>query len=266
MKKRPIFAFICGIVGTLILATGLRLFAPSPVVAQTNSNLIVSAAASLKDALQAVQQVYQQTKPAVSIKYNFAASGPLQQQIENGAPVDVFVSAAEKQMNALDKKGLILKDTRRYLLTNTLVLIVPQNSSSAITDFRQLAGSDVKKIAVGEPRSVPAGQYADEVFKNLGILSQVRPKLVLGNSVRQVLTFVASGNADAGLVYATDAKISPQVKVVATAAENLHSPIIYPVAVLKNSKNVQAAKEYVQFLSSNQTSGVFQKYGFGIPR
>ncbi len=265
MKKRPIFAFICGIVGTLILATGLRLFAPSPVVAQTNSNLIVSAAASLKDALQAVQQVYQQTKPDVSIKYNFAASGPLQQQIENGAPVDVFVSAAEKQMNALDKKGLILKDTRRDLLTNTLVLIVPQNSS-AITDFRQLAGSDVKKIAVGEPRSVPAGQYAEEVFKNLGILSQVKPKLVLGNSVRQVLTFVASGNADAGLVYATDAKISPQVKVVATAAENLHSPITYPVAVLKNSKNVQAAKEYVQFLSSNQTSGVFHKYGFGIAR
>jgi molybdate transport system substrate-binding protein len=266
MKKRRIVAFICGIVATFILVVGLRLFAPSPVVAQANTNLVVSAAASMKDVLGAVQSLYQQTKQNISVKYNFAASGPLQQQIENGAPVDVFISAAEKQMDALQKDGLLLPNTRRDLLTNSLVLIVPQNSSVAITDFRQLTGSNVKKIAVGEPKSVPAGQYTNEVFKNLGILSQVQPKLVLGSSVRQVLQFVESGNVDAGVVYGTDAKTSKQVKVVATASENLHSPIVYPVAVLKNSKNIPAAKEYVQFLSNNQAREVFQKYGFGIAR
>lgn len=262
MKRRQIFAFICGIVATFILAAGLRLFTPSPVVAQSNTRLLVSAAISLKEALEEVKPLYQRTKPNINITYNFGASGALQQQIENGAPVDIFVSAAQKQMDALASKDDILKDTRSNLLTNSLVLVVPKDSSG-ITSFRQLTDSKVKKIAVGEPRSVPAGQYAEEVFKNLGILEQVKPKFVLGNNVRQVLSFVESGNADAGVVYTTDAKASKQVKEVATAAGNLHSPIVYPVAVLKNSKNVSAAKEYVQFLSSNGAQAVFQKYGFG---
>lgn len=264
MKRRQIFAFVCTIVATFILATGLRLFTPSPVVAQTNTRLLVSAAISLKDALEAVKPLYQRTKPKIDITYNFGASGALQQQIENGAPVDIFVSAGQKQMETLASKKLILKDTRRNLLTNSLVLIVPKNSSS-ITSFRQLTDSKVKKIAIGEPRSVPAGQYAEEVFKNLGILEQTKPKFVLANNVRQVLSFVESGNADAGVVYTTDAKTSNRVKVVETAAENLHSPIVYPIAVLTSSKNPSAAKEYVQFLSGNGATSVFQKYGFGGP-
>jgi molybdate transport system substrate-binding protein len=131
-----------------------------------------------------------------------------------------------------------------------------------INNFRQLTNSQVKKIAVGEPRSVPAGQYAEEVLKNLGLLQQVRPKLVLANNVRQVLAFVESGNAQAGIVYATDAAISQRVKQVAVAPENLHSPIIYPVAVLKSSKNPAIAMDYVQFLSSDRARAIFQKYGF----
>jgi molybdate transport system substrate-binding protein len=126
-----------------------------------------------------------------------------------------------------------------------------------------LTDSKVKKIAIGEPKSVPVGQYTEEVLTNLGILEEVRPKLVLGNNVRQVLAAVESGNADAGVVYTTDAKTSNKVKVVATAAENLHSQIIYPVAVLTNSKNASAAREHVQFLSNNQAKTVFEKYGFG---
>ena len=187
----------------------------------------------------------------------------MQQQIENGAPADVFISAGKKQMDVLQEKGLILSDTRRNLLTNRLVLIVPINSSE-VSNFRQLTNAKVKRIAVGEPRSVPAGQYAEQVFINLGILQQIKPKFVLGNNVRQVLAAVESGNVDAGVVYATDARTSQQVKQVATAAENLHSPIVYPVAVLKNSKNISAAKEYIQFLFSNQARTLFQKYGFGI--
>jgi molybdate transport system substrate-binding protein len=261
MKKRRIFAFIGTILATFLVTAGLKLFAPKSVVAQS-STILISAAASLKEALEEVKPLYKQTKPNVNVTYNFGASGALQQQIENGAPTDIFISAAKKQMDALQSKNLILTDTRSNLLTNKLVLVVPKNSSG-ITSFRQLTDSKVKKIAVGEPRSVPAGQYAEEVFKNLGISQQIKSKLVLGNNVRQVLSFVESGNADAGIVYATDAKISSQVKQVATAPANSHSPIIYPVAVLKSSKNAAAARNYVQFLSGNRAGSIFKKYGFG---
>ncbi|HEY9612114.1 molybdate ABC transporter substrate-binding protein [Allocoleopsis sp.] len=261
MKKRQILAFIGAIVATCLLVTGLQVFSPNSVGAQSGT-ILVSAAASLKEALEELKPLYKQTKPNVNVIYNFGSSGALQQQIENGAPADVFISAAKKQMDALQSKGLILNDTRRNLLTNKLVLIVPKNYSG-ITSFRHLTNSKVRKIAVGEPRSVPAGQYAEEVFRNLGISQQVKSKLVLGNNVRQVLSFVESGNADAGIVYATDAKISSLVKQVATAPANSHSPIIYPVAVLKSSKNAAAARDYVQFLSANRAGAVFQKYGFG---
>ena len=258
----PFLNFVALIVVTAIIVSGGALFFKQPSVeAQTNTKLLVSAAASLKDSLQEIKPLYQK-KHQVAINYNFAASGALQQQIENGAPVDVFISAAEKQMKALRSQGLILEDTLHNLLTNRLVLIVP--NSSDITDFKQLTSPLVKRIAIGEPRSVPAGQYAQEVFTKLNILAQVKPKLVLGNNVRQVLAFVESGNADAGIVYLTDAKTSKQVKVAATAAEDLHSPIVYPVAVLAGSKNISAAKDYVQFLSSSPAKTVFEKYGFGI--
>ena len=263
MKRRRIFAFIAWIVATLIILTvAVSCNNQSPSVVHANANLLVSAAASLKDALEEVKPIYRQSKSNVNVAYNFGASGALQQQIENGAPADIFVSAAQKQMDALESKNLILKDTRRNLLTNRLVLIVPKTASS-ITDFTQLTGSNIKKIAIGEPKSVSVGQYAEEVFTNLGILEQIRPKLVLGNNVRQVLAAVESGNADAGVVYTTDAKTSNQVKVVATVAENLHSKIVYPVAVLTTSKNPSAAREYVDFLSNNQAKTVFEKYGFG---
>ena len=261
MNKRRFFTFVALIVATAAsLIVGTSFFTQS-LLGQTNTKLLVSAAASLKDSLEEIKPLYQ-NKQQVAIAYNFAASGALQQQIENGAPVDIFISAAEKQMKALRSQGLILEDTQRNLLTTRLVLIVPNNSSN-ITNFKQLTSPEVKRIAVGEPRSVPAGQYAQEVFTKLNILEQVKPKLVLGNNVRQVLAFVESGNADAGIVYLTDAKTSKQVKVAATATEDLHSPIVYPVAVLKGSKNISAAKQYVQFLSSSQAITVFEKYGFG---
>ena len=262
MNKRRFFTFVALIVATTAsLIVGTSFFTHSALLAQTNTKLLISAAASLKDSLQEIKPLYQK-KQQVAIAYNFAASGTLQQQIENGAPVDIFISAAEKQMKALRSQGLILEDTQRSLLTNRLVLIVPNNSSN-ITNFQQLTRPEIKRIAVGEPRSVPAGQYAEEVFTKLNILEQVKPKLVLGNNVRQVLAFVESGNADAGVVYLTDAKTSKQVKVAATATEDLHSPIVYPSAVLKGSKNISAAKQYLQFLASNQARTVFEKYGFG---
>jgi molybdate transport system substrate-binding protein len=130
------------------------------------------------------------------------------------------------------------------------VLIAPKRATLPLKDFQGLADSTVKKIAVGEPKSVPVGEYTEELFKTLGIMDRLKPKLVLSNSVRSVLAAVESGNMDAGIVYATDAKISGKVRAIATAPENLHSPIVYPIAVLKNSKHLESAKTYVQLNAS----------------
>jgi len=225
--------------------------------------LTVSAAISLSDALKEVKQIYQYKQQNVNITYNFGASGALQQQISQGANVDVFFSAASKQMDALQKADLVADGTRSNLLTNSLVLITAKDGVP-LTDFKQLTDGKIKRIAIGEPKSVPVGQYSQELLTNLGISQQVKPKIVFANNVRQVLTFVESGNADAGIVYATDAKESNQVKVRATALANLHSQIIYPVAVIKGSRNQDAAKSFVQFLTSGQAQTVFKKYGFGV--
>lgn len=266
MTKRRILAYLAWALIAFSLVIGIRLLQPSPATAQGNSSLLVSAATSLKEALEETKQAYQRVKPTVTVRYNLGASGALQQQIENGAPTDIFISAAAKQMDALQQKNLLLPNTRRNLLTNSLVLIVPSNSTAGITSFGNLTGANVKRIAVGEPRSVPAGQYTEQVFQKLGILQQLKPKFVYGNNVRNILAAVESGNADAGVVYATDARTSNRVKVVATAPQNLHSPIVYPVAVLKSSKNATAARDYLQFLTSNTARSIFQKYGFGIAR
>ncbi|MBE9191836.1 molybdate ABC transporter substrate-binding protein [Gloeocapsopsis crepidinum LEGE 06123] len=262
--RKKVFTFVCGVVFIFILAISLNWFTPPSGIVQANITLLVSAAASLQDALQEIQPFFQQTQSNIKVNYNFGASGALQQQTEQGAPADIFFSAATRQMDALQAKNLILADTRRNLLTNRLVLIVPSNSRLNINSFRQLTDNNIKRIAVGEFRSVPVGQYSEELFNNLGILMQVKPKLVLGNNVRNVLAAVESGNADAGIVYATDVMLSNRVRVVATAPEDLHSPIVYPIAVVSSSKNPESAKQYIQFLSNQQAISVFKKYGFGV--
>ena len=259
MKRKQFLIIFGTALASCSLALGSAFYNPAP--APASSTLLVSAAASLQDALKALEPRFTQSNPGIKVTYNFGSSGALLQQIEQGAPADIFLSAAQKQMNTLQQKGLILNDTRRNLLTNRLVLVVPQNSTRNLKSFRQLV--NVNRIAIGEPRSVPVGQYAEEVFKNLGILGQLKSKFVLGNNVRNVLSAVESGNVDAGVVYTTDAKLSNRVKTVATAPKNLHSPIVYPAAVLKGSKNVAAAKAYLQFLSSNTAKTVFKSYGFG---
>jgi molybdate transport system substrate-binding protein len=264
IKRRKLLVLIATALATLLLVMGLPILTSSPVSAQSNNNLLISAAASLKEALEEIKPLYQQSKPNVNINYNFGSSGALQQQIEQGAPADIFISAAKKQVDALEQKGLLVPGTRNIIAKNRLVLVVPKNVVG-ITSFYSLKDAKVKKIAIGEPRSVPAGQYAQQVLEKLKIWSEIKSKLVFANNVRQVLASVESGNADAGLVYITDAKISDKVKVVVTADEKYHSPIIYPLAVVKRSKNVDAAKEFSQFLSSNQANTVFKKYGFILP-
>lgn len=228
---------------------------------QTETTLTISAASSLKDVLGDIKQLYSKEKPTVSITYNFGASGSLQQQIEQGAPIDIFISAAAKQIDTLQEKKLLIDDTRKNLLTNKVVLIVP-TSGAAISDWKNLTDSNVKQVAFAEPTSVPAGKYAQEVLTSLGIFDKVKQKTVFAKDVRQVLNYVETGNVDAGIVYETDAKLSNKVRVVAIAADNLHSPIVYPVAVLKRSQNQANAIEFIQFLDSKQSTDLFEKYGF----
>lgn len=263
MKTRHFLSVLGLVTAAYLTAIACDRRSGQPPSAQTYRPVIVSAAASLQDALIAIEPSFERAHPNLQATYNFGASGVLQQQIEQGAPVDLFISAAQKQMNALQKKGFILNDTRRNLLTNQLVLIVPKTSTLNLTSFQQLANGKVKKIAMGEPRSVPAGQYAEELGRNLGIFDPLKPKFVFGNTARNLIATVASGNVDAGIVFATDAKRSAQVKTVATASANLHSPILYPGAVLKRSKQAQAATAYLQFLTSDSAKAVFKKFGFG---
>jgi molybdate transport system substrate-binding protein len=265
MQRRRTLTLLGGFLATLTLAIGFKFTIPAPSDAQS-ATLLIAAAASLQNALEELDPIFESANRGVTVNYNFAASGPLQQQIEQGAPVDLFISAATRQMDALQEQNLIVTNTRRNLLTNDLVLVVPRNSNLGLTGFRQLTNSNVRRISVGESRSVPAGQYAEEVLRNLGILDQLRPKFVYGNSVRNVLGTVESGNADAGIVYATDARISNQVRQVATAPSNLHSPIVYPVAVITASRHQSAARAYAEFLTSRQAQAVFRRYGFGIAR
>lgn len=222
----------------------------------------VSAAASLTDVLKAINTAYVSDNPNVTITPNFASSGTLQTQIENGAPADVFISADATQMDNLQKQNLLVNETRKDLINNRVVLVVPNDSTLGITSFSDLALEKVKKIAIGDPKSVPAGTYAGQAFDELGITAQVQPKEILGADVRQVLTYVESGNVDAGIVYSTDALTSTKVKVVASAPGDINARVVYLVAVIKATKNRDAAKSYIDFLFGTQAKGLFEKYGF----
>lgn len=251
-----------------ILISFFTVISCSQLTSNTDSQkveLTVSAAASMQDAMKEVAEAYQEEHLNTKITYNFAGSGTLTQQIKQGAPVDVFISANENFMDELDKKNFLLPETRKDLLKNNVVLIVPKKDNiTNISNFQQLTSSNIKRFSIGEPESVPAGQYAREVLSNLKIYEQVKSKTVFAKDVRQVLSYVESGNVDAGIVYATDARISNQIKIVATAAYNNHEPIIYPVAAIERSKNPEVAKEFIQFLFSNTAKDIFEKYGFEI--
>jgi molybdate transport system substrate-binding protein len=225
----------------------------------------LAAAASLKNVYdEKLIPMFEQKYPGVKVTPTYASSGDLQTQIENGLGADVFMSAANKQMNALVDEGLVDNDTNLQFLENKVVLIVPKDSSSNISSFDDL--KDVKgNFAIGDPESVPAGQYGKEVLNSTGIWDEVEPKLSLGNDVTAVLNQVAQGSADCGIVYATDAKSTDDVKVVCEAPENaLKTPVIYPVAALKNSTDSNATKAFMDFLQTKEAKDIFVEYGFTL--
>jgi molybdate transport system substrate-binding protein len=239
--------------------------ASTPIPAQAEGiELNVLAGLGMIDAFQAINKLYMQENANITITGNFAASGTLQKQIEQGAPADVFISAAAQQMNALQDEGLLLNDTRQNLLQNRVVLVVPVNSNLSLSDFEDLLNNDVKQIAIGDPEFVPAGTYGKQAFELLGIYEQLQAKLILCSDVRQVLGYVEAGNVDAGIVYATDAAITDKVKIVADAPEAVNSKIVFPAAIIKASHNVAAAKAYIAFLFSSEARAIFEKYGFSV--
>lgn len=234
--------------------------------ASAPNEIVISAAASLKNAFEEIGLIYEK-QTGVHANFNFAASGALQQQIETGAPVDVFASAAEKQMNALEKKGLLLEGTRQDFSGNSLVLILPADSKIRVKEFSDLERPEIARLALGNPQTVPAGQYAQETLTSLKLWDKLQSRFILAENVRQVLDYVARSEVDAGVVYASDAAIAKQrIRVAATASKNLHSAIIYPIAVIGSSSNSAAAKRFIDLVLSKTGKMILAKYGFALAK
>jgi len=252
LRKLYIILFI----GILIIITGCQSDKENQ-----QKELTVSAAASLREALEEAGQKYMDDNPEIKLIYNFGGSGSLQQQISHGAPVDIFISAAEDKYNQLIAKDRIDKNHSAQLLGNELVLIVPKEKHS-IESLDDLLKTDIKRIAIGTPETVPAGQYARQTFISTGLWSRLESKIINTKDVRQVLSYVETANVDAGIVYKTDAIISDKIKMVQISGHDLHDPIIYPAGVVSSSQNVDEAIQFFEFLRSQEAMDIFKKYGF----
>lgn len=227
----------------------------------TSSELFISAAASLTDAMEEVKEKYEQDHD-INLTFNFAGSGKLSQQIQQGAPVDVFISANENWMDVLEEEELIAQETRSDITGNKLVLIVHNDSNLSYSSFKDIQKGDIDQIAIGNPESVPAGEYTQAVLEHLDYWNTLEGKFVFAKDVRQVLTYVESGNADIGFVYESDALTSDKVKVLAKANPEYHNPIIYPGAVTSDSKLREDGIEFLEFLRSEEGQRILKKYGF----
>ncbi len=244
----------------IIVLWGALLVSAAPAFA--NQELIVSAAASLTNALPEVAGQFEKTHPGVKIVCNFGASGSLLQQIAQGAPVDVFAAADQKTMNQAQEKEFIVPASRKNFVSNTLVLIAPEGSSLPLAGLGDLAKPEIKRLALGNPETVPAGRYTREALTQAGLWESLKPKFIYGESVRQVLDYVSRGEVDAGFVFATDAAIARgKVKMVAAAQGT--QPIIYPVALVAASPKKALAQSFLDFILSPAAREIFKKYGFG---
>ena len=229
----------------------------------SSEELLIFGAMSLTDALTEVSQRFGAVRN-VKVYCNFAGSSTLQRQIEKGAPADVFISASPKQIDALQGEGLLYKDSRRVILSNRLVLVAPVNSSISMTDAGMLAQDTIRRIAIGEPNSVPAGIYGREALTHLGVWSIIQPKLIPSADVRSTLAYVESGEVDVGIVYQTDAGLSKKVRIIYQFPDSSHSPIVYPAAVLRNTGHKVLAQAFLDYLQTAEVAAIFEKYGFSV--
>jgi molybdate transport system substrate-binding protein len=237
----------------------------SEVRAQSAREITVSAAMSLKNAFEDIGRIFQEKNPGIRLLFNFGASGDLARQIEAGAPVDAFASAAQKDMDDLDQKDMIIKGTRKDFAGNRVVLIIPTKSKIPVTSFDDLQRREIQKIAIGNPKTVPAGRYAEEGLRYFNLWDGIKDRLILAENVRQVLDYVARGEVDAGMVFSTDALVSEkEVRIVAEAPEQSHRPVVYPIAVVKGSKKEVLAREFIAVVTSKEGEKILEKYGFRV--
>ncbi len=236
-----------------------------PAVARAQE-MTVSVAISMKEAVETLGRQFTQGRFGVTLRYNFGASGELQKQIEAGAPVDLFISAAQRQMDELEQKSLINPATRRVFARNALTLIKPVGSTLDISKPSDLLSPRVQRIVIGNPKTVPVGQYTEESLKSLGLWDKVQPKLVFAENVRQALDYVARGEVEAGFVYTTDVAVrSGQVVESFRPAEDTYRPVTYPAAVVKGSKQPALAQAFIDLLVSRDGQAALSRLGFQPP-
>lgn len=253
-----------GKLGLLLIFFLVPALSPSRLLAaDTSVEILIAAAASLAPYCTAMGERFEAQSSGLRVRFNFASSGQLRQQIEAGAPVDGFISASTRQMEMLGRKGLIRESTLQVLARNRLVLIVPaQGAPSAVRGFSDLAGPSVVHVALGDPSHVPAGYYGRAVLEHLGLWESLRPKLVYGLNVRQVLEYVIQGEVDAGLVYLSDARTAGErVRKVAVAPDGSHPRITYPMAVLSDASHPDEAAVFFAFLLTDSSQRALSDYG-----
>jgi molybdate transport system substrate-binding protein len=222
----------------------------------------VLAAASLNNAMKQVEKEFEDTHPEIEVITSFASSGTLQRQIEQGAPADVFISASDLEFDRLRHKDLIDPKHSKTILSNELALVTNKSLNTNIQKPDNLTSEEINRISIGAPESVPAGKYAKETLEKLKLWKQIENKIVYAKDVQQVLSYIETGNVDAGFVYRSDAKTSSKVKIQSIVASDLHSPIIYPAGVLKNTQHPEEAKQFYEYLNHKQTMETFIDFGF----
>jgi len=244
----------------MLFAWILALWAATP---QAAAAITVSAAASLGGVVSDVQKAFELKEPGIKVDFNLGSSGALRQQIEHGAPVDVFLSAAQEPVRALTELGLVKEEEVWVFATNRLVLIQSRHTAFEMQSWEDLGRSEIRRIAIGNPDHVPAGQYGKSVLESLGLWETLQRKLVFAEDVRQVLAYVEAGGADAGIVYRTDAADAKRARLVADAPSGSHPPVVYLAAIVRASRQQGPARAFVEFLLSGEGQAILHHHGFG---
>jgi len=255
--------------GSFKILIGLTLFLTLIIITagcqkKESVELTVFSGAGLKDILPQITNEYTRKHPEIKVSINFASTGTLQKQIEQGAYADLLILPGIKQLAALEAKETVDKSTRQDIVSDEIVLVVPSDDQK-IKDFTDLTAPEVTKICLGEPVTVPAGEFAKETLVYLKLWNKLQTRLILAKDVRQVLTYVETGNVDAGLVYNSTARAAPdpaKIKVVAKATPEMHKPIIFKAVLLKGTKEREKALDLLHFLAGPEAMKIFEKNGF----
>ncbi|TFH04617.1 MAG: molybdate ABC transporter substrate-binding protein [Methanosarcina sp.] len=247
-----------------VLCLGIVTFlAASPGAEEQPTPITVSAAASLTEAFTDIAREFEAAHPDTKVELNLAGSGTLRMQIEGGAPIDVFSSASQDHMDLLSKENLIENSSRKDFATNTLVMVVPEkNGSETPKSLEDLNADSVEKIAIGDPESAPVGKYAKQAFEDAGVWDELEGKVILAENVKQVLTYVETGEVDAGFVYMTDAESGRKDLYEITYTVPVNESISYPIAVVSESANKEEAQEFVDFVTGTRGQEILAEYGF----